>query len=358
MIYLVLGTRAQVIKMAPVARELEQRRVPFRLLLTGQHLDTVDDLLADFAIATRPEVLYRGPEASGVPAMARWLAACLWQLLAHRRRWFPGLDRQHDVIVVHGDTLSTLAGALAGRLLGVRVAHVESGLRSFNWRDPFPEELTRRLVFRLAHIAFCPGPWAADNLRDRAGLQIVDTEANTLLDAVRYAIGRAAGALPPGPYAVASIHRFENLFVAARRDAIVRILLGAAARLHVILVLHPVTQRQLQRHGQLELLRAAGIELVPRMPYSRFLALLAGAAVVLTDGGSNQEELSYLGVPGVLLRAATERREGLGANVLLAGHDEGAVLALVERAMAQRARASLPAGAPSRVIADALAWAA
>jgi UDP-N-acetylglucosamine 2-epimerase (non-hydrolysing) len=358
MIYVVLGTRAQLVKMAPVIRELERRRARLRLLLTGQHDETIDDLLADFGLTTPPERLYRGPEASGLLRMARWLVACLWQLVVNRRRWFGVLDRTRDVVVVHGDTLSTLLGALAGRLLRLQVAHVEAGLRSFDWRNPFPEEITRLLVFRLSTVALCPGPWAAGNLRGYAHLRIVDTGQNTLLDAVRHAISRPNAAAGGAPYAVASVHRFENLYSAGRRQAVVGILLEVARRMRVIMVLHPVTERQLARHGALETLRAAGVELVPRMTYTRFLGLIAAATVVLTDGGSNQEELSYLGVPTVLLRAVTERREGLGDTVLLGGYDSRAVLDFVEKAATQRARRELPQGSPSASIADALQWAA
>lgn len=356
MIYVLLGTRAQLVKMAPVMRVLEERGARVRLLLTGQHRETIDDLIADFRLRTTPELVYRGPEASGVMAMARWAGGCLWQLLRHRRRWFDGLDRVRDVIVVHGDTFSTLLGALLGRLLRVRVAHVESGLRSFNWRNPFPEELTRLAVFRLSDIAFCPGPWAASNLARYRHLDVVDTQHNTLLDAVRYAIAGTPRATMPA-YAVVSVHRFENLRSRRRLDAIVRIVTEVARRMRVVMVLHPVTERVLRRRGLHEALARAGVEMTPRMAYTRFLALLAGATVVLTDGGSNQEELSYLGVPTLLLREATERREGLGENVVLAGYDVPKVLSLVAQPTTPPC-ATLPEGSPSAMIVDRLGWAA
>jgi UDP-N-acetylglucosamine 2-epimerase (non-hydrolysing) len=356
MIYVVLGTRAQLIKMAPVLRVLEERRAQVRLLLTGQHHETMDDLIADFGIRTRPELVYRGPEASGLPAMARWGIGCLWQFLRHRRRWFEQPDRARDVIVVHGDTFSTLLGALVGRLLRVRVAHVESGLRSFNLRHPFPEELTRLAVFRLADIAFCPGSWAAGNLADQKHLEVIDTQHNTLLDAVRYALRTADAASGPA-YVVVSVHRFENLHSRQRLEAIVQAVTQLAARLRVVMVLHPVTERVLRRRKLLQVLGAAGVELTPRMAYTRFLALVAGAKAVLTDGGSNQEELSYLGVRAVLLREATERREGLGANVVLAGYDVARVVTLVAEARPSPG-ARLPDISPSAIVADQLAWAA
>lgn len=358
MIYIVLGTRAQLIKMAPVIREFERRRAQMRFLLTGQHSDTMADLIADFGLVTPPEIVYRGSEAAGLMSMARWMLACLWQLVWHRQKWFTNPDRLHDVVVVHGDTFSALLGGIAGRLLGLRVAHVESGLRSFNWRHPFPEELTRLAVFRLAHIAFCPGSWAASNLARYHHLEVVDTQQNTLLDAVRYALAVGGASDAATRYAVASVHRFENLHSGLRRNAIVRILLAVAQRLRVVMVLHPVTAAVLQRYGLLEVLRTAGVQLIPRMTYTRFLSLLAGASVVLTDGGSNQEELSYLGVPTALLREATERQEGLGRNILLAGYDERVAMNFIEsQAVERRAMTELPTGSPSAIVADHLSWA-
>lgn len=355
MIYIVLGTRAQLIKMAPLMRELERRGASMRFLLTGQHRETMQDLIEDFALRTPAERVYGGDEASGKLTMARWLAGCLWQLVVRRRHWFPRRSRA-DVLVVHGDTFSTLLGALVGRVLGIPVAHVESGLRSFNWRNPFPEELTRLAVFRLATFALCPGAWAAANLAGYRHLRVVDTGQNTLLEAVAYARERHPPESAAAPYYVVSAHRFENLYSAPRRDAIVRIVSALARRGRVIMVLHPMTERMLRRHGQLDRLRAAGVELRPRMTYTRFLALLAGAEAVLTDGGSNQEELSYLGVRTVLLREATERREGLGRNVMLAGVDEARVEAALLAPLPPRA--PWPPARPSAVIADALAFAA
>lgn len=356
MIYIVLGTRAQLVKMAPVMRELERRKAPLRFLLTGQHRETIEDLVEDFQLRTPREMVYRGPEAAGVVSMVRWAAACLWQMWRHRQRWFPSRGR-NDVIVVHGDTFSTLVGALVGRLLGITVAHVESGLRSFNWWHPFPEELTRLAVFRLANIAFCPGEWAAANLAGYRHLKIIDSGHNTLLDAVRYALALRP-AEPAQRYVVVSVHRFENLYSKRRLERIVSIVRGLTARFPVIMVLHPVTERALARSGQLETLRSAGVELRPRTSYTRFLSLMAGATAVLTDGGSNQEELSYLGVPALLLRDATERQEGLGRNAVLVGDDETRVTAALAELTARAPSRNLPEGSPSAIVADGLAWCA
>lgn len=345
MIVCLVGTRAQLIKMAPVLLALERDGTPYRLVLSGQHAVTMPELLAEFGVRTEPRTLYEGPEITGLVQMALWLPRVLWRALRTRRACL-GLDGPGPhALVVHGDTFSTLLGALVGRATGSAVVHVESGLTSGKLFDPFPEELTRRVVFRLADLAFCPGAWAAGNLAGRR-LEVVDTGENTLLDAVRAALARFDALdvdVPAGDFAVVSLHRFENVFSAERFRFIVTELEAMAARVPLVFVMHPATRRQAEKHGLLGRLEShAAIDCRPRMTYVRFLKLVAHACFVVTDGGSNQEELSYLGVPALLMRRATERQEGLDANVVLSGHDPAVIGAFVERALAAP-RAGLPA---------------
>lgn len=360
MIVCLVGTRAQLIKMAPVMLALERDGTPYRLVLTGQHAVTMRELLAEFGVRAAPAALYEGPEITGMAQMGVWFVRVLWRGLASRRHVL-GLERgAKNAVVVHGDTFSTLLGALIGRLTRNAVVHVESGLTSGRLLDPFPEELTRRLVFRLATLAFCPGAWAAGNLA-RFRAEALDTGENTLVDAVRAALARFDALdvdLPPRDYAVVSLHRFENVFNAARFAFIVGQLETMAARLPLVFVMHPATRRQAEKHGLIARLEGhAGIDCRPRMTYVRFLKLVAHARFVVTDGGSNQEEMSYLGVPALLMRAATERREGLEANVVLSGHDPAVIAAFLERTLAapRPPLAEVSGPSPSAMIASELA---
>lgn len=326
-ITIVIGTRAQLIKMAPVLRELEDRVQPYRLVFTGQHSVTMEALLADFSIATRPEYIYSGPEISGIVRMFFWMPKILFRLLRRRRALFRDERGRRAIVVVHGDTFSTLIGALAGKLTGCRVAHVESGLRSFNIWNPFPEELTRIGVFRLADIAYCPGEWAVGNMA-RYDLETVDTGHNTLLDALRAAVAdeRPGDAPPYERYCVASVHRFENIFVRQRIEWIAEALERIAESFDVVFVLHPATEKRLRANGLFERLESnPRIHFRERMPYMAFIRLLEGSAFVLTDGGSNQEELYYMQKPTLILRNATERQEGIGERAVLCGFENDVV---------------------------------
>lgn len=358
MITVLLGTRAQLIKMAPVILELENRGWQHRLILTGQHKETMDQLLADFGIQTVPQRIYMGKEVSSISEVMPWFLGCLWRLWSDSKALFAFGDRSdQSVVLVHGDTFSTLLGALAGRLTGQRVAHVESGLRSFNVWHPFPEELTRLAVFRLAHLAFCPDDWAKSNLQ---GLQIVavNTEGNTLLDALRVALA-ADKPLPLKPpqsgFGVVSLHRFENIFKKERLLTILDLVEEAATRYPLIFVLHPATRQNLEKFELLDRLVAnERIQLCPRMGYFEFVGLLTRSLFVITDGGSNQEELSYLGKPTLLMRRATERHEGLGSNVVLCDYQQAKLRGFIEGLDQYNGKMTLPEGSPSSRIVDTL----
>ncbi|RZA23433.1 MAG: hypothetical protein EOP10_12785, partial [Proteobacteria bacterium] len=187
----VIGTRAQLIKVAPVVVACERAGVASCLLMTGQHHETMQDLVDEFGIASPQVQALPSKEHATVRSLVRWLPAA-YSGVSRELRAIAARGAAMDV-VVHGDTLSTVVGAMAGRRVGARVVHLESGLTSGRWFDPFPEELCRRLVFRLADVAMCPSPQAADYMRRRHRARVVDTGGNTILDAVEL-----SGASPSG----------------------------------------------------------------------------------------------------------------------------------------------------------------
>ena len=241
-----------------------------------------------------------------------WLAA--FRRIS-RREW-----SNARLSMVHGDTASTLFGALASRLAGLRVVHVEAGLRSPRWLEPFPEEIIRRVVSRVSAVHYVPDQQAAANLANIGG-EVVDTCGNTLRDALLMALER----LPDlsvdrqiQPYAVVSIHRSENLSQPATFRLLMEEVMRAAEVLPVKFVLHPVTRARLKASDWLQKLQhTSGLELLERMDHPRFVELLVGARFLMTDGGSNQEEAAMLGMPTLLLRRATERPDGLGQSIAL-----------------------------------------
>jgi UDP-N-acetylglucosamine 2-epimerase (non-hydrolysing) len=352
MIHVVLGTKAQLVKMAPVMVRMKERGVPYHFVHTGQHRATMSEMLEEFGLKPPDVVLYSGRDIVSLPQMAIWLVRLLVKCVVSRGSIF-GADRR-GIVLVHGDTFSTLLGALLGRVAGLRVGHVESGLRSFDVLHPFPEEITRLLTFRLSHVLYCPGQWAVDNV---AGYrrEKVDTGVNTLADTVLLARGVSLREdhVPAHPYAVVSLHRYENIFRPGRLTVLVEVLEEIAKAKPCLFILHPPTEKQLRRTGLYERLDAnPRIELRPRYTYFDFFALLQRADFVVTDGGSIQEESSYLGLPCLLLRRATEREEGLGANVVLSHYDRQVIRDFTLDFEAHRQQPSEARKRPSDVIVD------
>jgi UDP-N-acetylglucosamine 2-epimerase (non-hydrolysing) len=322
----VVGTRAQLVKIAPVLRTAASSDLPHTVWLAGQHRESVADLIKDFRLESEIVAPSLQKERSSVGGLLQWLPSALRNCYSYVRR----NSRQNGsrpLVVVHGDTLSTLVGAVAGKLAGADVVHLESGLSSKRLSDPFPEEILRRLTFRLTRYALCPNPEAGDRMRRFGRCEVVETGDNTLLDCVRYAL-KDADAIDAGrqDYFVASVHRFGNIYRKADLTGILEDILDVAKLGVVHFVLHPITERRLRKLDLLDMLSSEPkIELRARMPFTEFMTLLAGARAVFSDGGSNQEELSYLGIPTILFRERSERPDGLGANVVFRKDIDGSL---------------------------------
>jgi len=223
--------------------------------------------------------------------------------------------KQRDAIIIHGDTLSTLVGSIYARRLNIgTIAHVEAGLRSESLLKPFPEEITRRIVSRIANLHFPQDEMAKRNL-EMVGVkgEIVCTFGNTLYDALTNVEKNfPLILLPQQPFVVANIHRFENLRSEKNWKIIIETLCAAAKKQPVYLVQHPPTQQKIDSNQEIKnQLKMAGVRLLPRQPFTSFIQLIHGASYVISDGGSNQEECAYLGKPCLILRDTTERVEGL-----------------------------------------------
>jgi UDP-N-acetylglucosamine 2-epimerase (non-hydrolysing) len=354
MIHIIIGTKAQLIKMAPVMLALRSTGVPYRFISTGQHRETIDEIISNFHLPGPDVRLYSGKDITSVLAMGMWSLRLLWQSVWNRGKVF-GDSGNDGIVLVHGDTFSTLIGAIMGRLAGMKVGHVEAGLRSFNWMHPFPEEITRLLIFRLSNYLFCPGPWAIRNVTDYSA-QKIDTSGNTLIDALRLALDSQADwefPLPGNPFGVVSVHRFENIYSRRTLERVLVLIEHIAHRYPLVFILHKPTTEKLKRFDFYQRIATnSRIELRERTDYFRFIRLIAASDFVVSDGGSNQEECFYLGKPILLLRQATERPEGLGGNCILSKYDPVKVDQFLDEVDVNHAPQVAQMGSPSLVIAD------
>lgn len=322
-LHVFLGTKAQYIKTAPLLRAMDDAGVSYRLIDSGQHARLSAAMRNDLGIRAPDHALGGAEDVTSIAGAVRWAATIALRLWSRRRVSAEVFGGDGGICVVHGDTPSTLLATLLARRAGLSVAHLEAGLRSHRLWSPFPEEAIRLVVMRLSDVLFAPDAVAAANL-SAMGLadRTVTLSGNTVVEALRH----AAGDVPPGSGpAVVTMHRVENLTSRRRVEGFVRIACRLAASRPVRFVVHGPTRQALARSGLGARLHAAGVETTPLLSHKEFVSLLVGAPVVVTDGGSIQEECALLGVPTLLWRDRTERPDGLGANVVLSRYDPAVV---------------------------------
>lgn len=348
----IVGTAAELIKVYPLLMEADHRGIPWQVLSSGQSPINLYKQYEDFDLP--PEKILHA--SKGVADLSTSFQALNWFIKAwfqNPKNFFPDAA---NVIVVHGDTLSTVVGSRWGQKLKLPVAHIEAGLRSGKLFSPFPEEINRRLVSRRASLHMAPDDLAADNLKSMGYEQgVFSTGGNTLADTVRLILQKNPLTENKEPYVVANLHRYENLNSDWRWHFIVEVLSQVARKRKIFFVMHPQTQYKLAKDPALkERMRSSGIVLEPRMPFSRFIRLIAGAEYVITDGGSNQEECYYLGVPCLILRDTTERAEGLHSTCLLSKFEVESVKDFISNPSRWRRPPNTPNWSPSTLIMDNL----
>jgi UDP-N-acetylglucosamine 2-epimerase (non-hydrolysing) len=326
-VLVVFGTRPEVIKLSPVISALRARAEHVRVTLcsTGQHRNMLDSALAAFELETDYDLGVMQPGQHPTDLLGR-LALALRPVLG---------ELKPDVLVVQGDTATVMAGALAGFLGGVRVAHVEAGLRTRDKRAPFPEEVNRRVAGVVADYHFAPTPGARDHLLgEGVPPDSVFLTGNTIVDALQWMRDRVAHRrLAPELSAdgqrliLVTAHRRESFGEPFRE--LCRALRDIARRFDDVCVLYPVHLNPKVQQPVREILGdCERVRLVDPLAYTEFVAVLDRAYLVLTDSGGVQEEAPVLGKPTLLLREKTERPEAVTAGVVrLVGTDRARIVA-------------------------------
>jgi UDP-N-acetylglucosamine 2-epimerase (non-hydrolysing)/UDP-GlcNAc3NAcA epimerase len=342
----VIGNRPQFVKAAAVSDRLRAGASEV-LVHTGQHYDSdLSQVFFDELKLPRPDHRLDVGGGTNTSQTSRMLAA-LEPLLASERP---------DIVLVYGDTNSTLAGALAGAQAGVPVAHVEAGMRSYD--RTMPEELNRVLADHASSLLLCSSEHPAETLRGEQVAGEIVVVGDVMVDVARMLEPRArertealeAAGVRPGEYLLATAHRAGNVDDPARLARLVELLLAVPGP--VVLPLHPRTRARLEAAGLLERL-GSGIRLVPPVGYLDFMALLLRSRAVLTDSGGVQKEAYLAGVPCVTMRATTEWTETVDAgwNTLVDLDAQAAVAALERPLPAERPALYGDGRAGGRVVA-------
>lgn len=342
--------------MAPIMLELKKRKIEYCFIHTGQHQETINDILSNFQIKHPDFMMSKDRDIISLKDVVVWTPKILLKFKENEKSISDSM--KGSVILIHGDTFSTIIGALVGKTFKKKVAHVEAGLRSFDIFNPFPEEITRLLVSRLSDIHFAPGAWALGNLKKYKG-EKYDIKMNTLFDSLRECkkkFDEIDISLPHEEYAVVSIHRMANIKNRRQLKLIVSLLKEISKKIKLVIVTHLPTFHALENFGLLyELEKEDMIDIRPRYDYFGFIKLLNNSQFVITDGGSNQEECYYLSKPCLLFRYKTERREGLGENVCVSKFNKKNITYFVDNYTQFKSKVSMDQKIyPSKYLVDAI----
>lgn len=359
----VFGTRPDTIKMAPVVEALRaDARFESLICVTAQHRHMLDDLLSLFSIVPDYDLDIMTSDQTLTQITTRVLEG-MEPVLARARP---------EIVLVHGDTTTSTAAALAAFYGKAEVGHVEAGLRTGDPWLPYPEEMNRRLTGRLARYHFSPTARARENLlAEGVPSRNIFVTGNTVIDAFMETANRATLPSPPQfervdpqrPLIVVTAHRRENHPHMRAMAEAMRAILALPQRPQIYWPVHPsphVAPVAREVLGEVE-----SAILVEPIDYAKMVAAVRAAHFVLTDSGGLQEEAPCLGKPVLVMREETERPEGLAAGTLeLVGHDPGRILAAAAALLgdpvqyAKMSRAANPYGdgaASQRILAGLLA---
>ncbi len=356
--YFFIGTKAELIKLMGVIQEFQKHHIPFKIIASGQNNIAQSDIfkLLNLKIDIN---LYEKSVQPSILFFAIWFFKTFFKALINLRSEFKNIKRGKSYIIIHGDTPSSLIGALVGKRYGLKIAHVEAGYQSLDLFHPFPEEINRKIISYLADIHFCSYEKNVLNLKNRKGLKI-NTFYNTGIDSVQFALAQPIEShlinrLKEKPYFIFVLHRQEHLFNKALALKLLTFLEETAGRLKGVFILHDPTRAFLEKMNLLDRFKAhTNIELISPLPYVEFIRLLKGSAFIMGDGGSNQQEAFYLGKPCLLLRGVLEGEEGVGSNAILSKYNPEVIRNFTQNYQHYQKLPIVPEVIPSKIVVNVL----
>lgn len=329
-ILLVFGTRPEALKLVPVIKQLINKKVSYKICITGQHKEIINDVLGFYKIEPDYNLNIMKESQDLFDITTRVLTALRTIFSAYK----PGIT------VVHGDTSTSFAACLASFYYGIKVAHVEAGLRTGIKTSPFPEEINRKLISNIADIHFAPTINARDNLiKENVLPELITVTGNTIIDTVNLTKNELSyRKLSPTIRATLKEHEPFILVTAHRREnfgkgivSIIKALIKIANKFPDYKILYPVHPNPNINLPVKEKIKGSvkNIVLLEPLNYFDFLTLMKLSTFILTDSGGVQEEASVLHKRVVLMRDTTERPEGVEAGFIsLVGTDTNKIVNL------------------------------
>ena len=311
---IVIGTRPEAIKLAPVVRALEKfPQLHGRVILTGQHTDLLKPFIKELELPVYSELqLDQNRQTGNTLGQINSVLHELWE------------NDPTDFVIIQGDTTSAMTAGLTAFYMNIPVGHVEAGLRTYRLDAPFPEELNRQVIGRLAALNFAPTKEALEHLKMEKIPGEVHITENTVVDAVVWIQGKLPSQKQmEKPYVLVTCHRRESIGQGV--EAVCKAVNRLTEQIDVVFVTHPnpKVKRKVQQH----LTMSKRLHLIPPQTYQDMAHWLRDAALLITDSGGLQEEAPSYGTGVVVTREATERMELIRQDMgILAGLDETKIL--------------------------------
>src|SRR5690554_1742366 len=340
-ILLVFGTRPEAIKMAPVVKEFQQHRNMFdvKVCVTAQHREMLDQVLHFFEIKPDFDLNVMHPNQDLFDVTSKVLLGIRDVLKTY----------SPDLVLVHGDTTTSMVAALAAFYLNIKVAQVEAGLRTYNLKSPWPEEMNRQFTDRISDYYFAPTELSKNNLlKEHVEENKISITGNTVIDALMFVVDKineseqtqieiekvltsAGYNVSDRPYILVTGHRRENFGKGFL--SICQAIKEMSFLYPHIDIVYPVHLNPNVRNPVYEILKdVSNVFLIDPLDYLPFVYLMKQSTLILTDSGGVQEEAPSLGKPVLVMRDTTERPEAVSAGtVKLVGTDKSKIVAEVKR---------------------------
>ena len=313
----IIGTRAEYIKCFPVMLAMQKKRIPYTFIHTGQH-DLVD--LCKTFKTKQPDIVLSEPPKKTTKFFGKTSKAISWNIqLVFKIKEELNKIKNLKYVFFHGDTMTTTSAAIASSSFTNpskrwKNVHLEAGLRSGDLLEPFPEEISRKIADRFSDILLAVSDKSKENLEKEGMKGKIFVTGNTVIDSVRIALKKAKKVKTPKKFAILTIHRHENIKSKERLKKILQIV--ESCPIPILFPLHDNTKNKFEEYGLLSrITQNKNIMITVNQNYPDFIYLISKCSLLLTDGGSIQEESLIFKKPCILLRNATERQEGLDTPI-------------------------------------------
>lgn len=357
-LFFFVGTQAELMKLFAVINRARDKGFDCKIIASGQNDLHSCPYLEMAHSRVDIDISVRKSSDKSASNYISWFVRTAQNGKNVLKEYFTPTIRKESLCVIHGDTLTTTMGAWICKSLHLPYAHIESGLRSFNFLSPFPEEFDRLYGSRYSVMNFCPGLVHAEYAEKKFRGQAIDTQYNTgietLMDALRKNAGTCHPDQPNCKYFMFMLHRQENImnrkFVCNVVDQIVKM----SRRMHCVFIYHEQTKAKMIEFGVFDRLNNnSNITILPRQSYLDFIKLVCHSEFITTDGCGNQQEFYYLGKPYLILRTSVEKNtEGLGWNAMVFDNNFNTMQTFIDSYHNYERPAVNPKVLPSEIIVD------